>query len=593
MDVISFSEAATANSRIENFIENPDSTSGIVTVPKVIASGETVTIPAGRIAVLPNIQVDGELNIEGEVFVPSGSTLDFSNGIKVNGENIVMSVPTAYHIYNGGVSIDNKATSTELTTTTTKAYTTTDFIFCYSDNKLYDCILNASTGALLTNTTYFTPISWGNITINALVPYANGIDVNGSKVSISYKNETISGLTLTQGKNYLYSKNDGTYGSSVVDKAMVTSFSTVTSGATLKGDEFHLNQNKWQVVTNTPRGDLDNPSLVNVFGDGSCKALYRFEGNANDESSAYNGTATNVTYSTGVIGQCAVFNGSNSYVSTSTVPDIDSTTTGTYSVSMWMTLNSPASTVPIDIRQKFEVLFTASGINFINVPVSGSSGYNTLVSYTSSNKLVNVVIVKPAGSNYLNIYFDGVLQNGTNSTSGSYTHNTSFNIGRETNARYYYSGQIDQVRLFNKALSDVEAKSLYDLYSYSYSQSSPRTYLDCIVYADHNGQVEYVEELPKTTYVTDLKVTDSFDLGQTWQDMTSKRASGVTYTNSTGKPIMIILVLSADYPSVYVNGLQITQVSSGVRNAVFIVPNTQTYKVTFGTGSIVSWSELR
>ena len=74
MDVISFSEAATANGRIESFIENPDSTSGIVTVPKVIASGETVTIPAGRVAVLPNVQVDGVMNIEGEVFVPSGST---------------------------------------------------------------------------------------------------------------------------------------------------------------------------------------------------------------------------------------------------------------------------------------------------------------------------------------------------------------------------------------------------------------------------------------------------------------------------------------------------------------------------------------
>ena len=74
MDIISFNEASTANGRIENFIENPDSMSGIVTIPKVIASGETITIPAGRIAVLPNVQVDGTLNISGEVFIPSGAT---------------------------------------------------------------------------------------------------------------------------------------------------------------------------------------------------------------------------------------------------------------------------------------------------------------------------------------------------------------------------------------------------------------------------------------------------------------------------------------------------------------------------------------
>lgn len=74
MDIISFNEASTANGRIESFIENPDSTSGIVTVPKTIASGETITIPTGRVAVLPNLVVDGTLNIEGEVFIPSGST---------------------------------------------------------------------------------------------------------------------------------------------------------------------------------------------------------------------------------------------------------------------------------------------------------------------------------------------------------------------------------------------------------------------------------------------------------------------------------------------------------------------------------------
>ena len=74
MDVISFSEAATANSRIEIINANPDSSSGIITVPKVIESTETITIPAGRVAILPNVQVDGVINIEGEVFVPSGST---------------------------------------------------------------------------------------------------------------------------------------------------------------------------------------------------------------------------------------------------------------------------------------------------------------------------------------------------------------------------------------------------------------------------------------------------------------------------------------------------------------------------------------
>lgn len=74
MDAISYSYADKQAKRIKKFINEPDSTSGVLTVPKVIASGETITIPSGRVAVLPNVQVDGVLDIQGEVFVPSGAT---------------------------------------------------------------------------------------------------------------------------------------------------------------------------------------------------------------------------------------------------------------------------------------------------------------------------------------------------------------------------------------------------------------------------------------------------------------------------------------------------------------------------------------
>ena len=74
MDAVSYSHSAKQAQRIEKFIKNPDSNSGIVTVPKVIGAGENITIPAGRVAVLPNVQVDGTLNIDGEVFIPSGTT---------------------------------------------------------------------------------------------------------------------------------------------------------------------------------------------------------------------------------------------------------------------------------------------------------------------------------------------------------------------------------------------------------------------------------------------------------------------------------------------------------------------------------------
>ena len=77
MDIISLNEAATANGRIEKFNANPDSNSGVLTQPKVIEAGETVTIKSGRQAILADTVVDGDLVIEagGEVFVPAGAVI--------------------------------------------------------------------------------------------------------------------------------------------------------------------------------------------------------------------------------------------------------------------------------------------------------------------------------------------------------------------------------------------------------------------------------------------------------------------------------------------------------------------------------------
>ena len=75
MDAISYSYADKQAKRIKKFINNPDSNSGILTQPKVIEAGETVTIKSGRQAILADTVVEGELVIEagGEVFVPAGA----------------------------------------------------------------------------------------------------------------------------------------------------------------------------------------------------------------------------------------------------------------------------------------------------------------------------------------------------------------------------------------------------------------------------------------------------------------------------------------------------------------------------------------
>ena len=64
MDAVSYSHADKQKQRIEKFNTNPDSNSGVLTQPKVIEAGETVTIKSGRQAILADTVIDGDLVIE-------------------------------------------------------------------------------------------------------------------------------------------------------------------------------------------------------------------------------------------------------------------------------------------------------------------------------------------------------------------------------------------------------------------------------------------------------------------------------------------------------------------------------------------------
>ena len=74
MDPISYSKAAQQEQRIKRIIAEPDSAAGLVSVPNLVPTGETITIPAGRTVVHPNLQVDGTLDVQGTLFIPSGGT---------------------------------------------------------------------------------------------------------------------------------------------------------------------------------------------------------------------------------------------------------------------------------------------------------------------------------------------------------------------------------------------------------------------------------------------------------------------------------------------------------------------------------------
>ena len=97
-------------------------------------------------------------------------------------------------------------------------------------------------------------------------------------------------------------------------------------------------------------------------------------------------------------------------------------------------------------------------------------------------------------------------------------------------------------------------------------------------------------------------IAQSTDLGvgQTWQNVTGSRASGVTYTNNTGKPIQVVISVfstsSIESNVLNVGGVTLLDGDLGTAGMVsiqsFVVPNGVSYSFTT-TSQIRSWSELR
>jgi hypothetical protein len=108
-------------------------------------------------------------------------------------------------------------------------------------------------------------------------------------------------------------------------------------------------------------------------------------------------------------------------------------------------------------------------------------------------------------------------------------------------------------------------------------------------------------QFPSTTIQTDAAI----GYGQTWQDFTGTRSAGVTYTNTTTKPITVNLSLLSNLAGndafFAVNGVTVANlvVSTGGGNygvsTTVVVPIGATYSLNYTVGSftIRNWAELR
>jgi len=206
-------------------------------------------------------------------------------------------------------------------------------------------------------------------------------------------------------------------------------------------------------------------------------ALYQLDSdggttnNVPDTTTNNNGIASNVTYTTGKYGNAAVFNGSNSKIDTGI-----SSLSSPFSVSMWINEDS------LDSGMFFANWNSTSADMYWQTTSDGRlrisiDGFSEQFFGTAGDVTINTWhhIAVTLGSGVYEVYLDGVSL-GTSTTSvTTFSSGQNFMIGNsaKSSSPYPFDGLIDQVRIFNKAISAQDVGTLYNETSSTASNTNP------------------------------------------------------------------------------------------------------------------------
>ena len=163
--------------------------------------------------------------------------------------------------------------------------------------------------------------------------------------------------------------------------------------------------------------------------------------------------------------EAANFNGSSSKI---VLPSYSTTFRNNFSVSLWFNINiipsgGIVSFITGQLDYYFYCFFRDSDKKIETRCEIGGTGFIVKSNTTFSNNSgwYHVSVTKSSADG-LKLYVNGSLENSDSGATGNLdTSSTASVIGAYGNTEYYFSGKIDQVRIFNDALTAGEAGDLY------------------------------------------------------------------------------------------------------------------------------------
>jgi hypothetical protein len=252
-----------------------------------------------------------------------------------------------------------------------------------------------------------------------------------------------------------------------------------------------------------------------------------------------NGTCTTTAcpnLTTGMRGKAYRFDGSNDYITVTngfanTISGDDS-----HTVSIWFKANS-LSNSPV-------LLSNSIGTYFLEVAPTAIYWYvgGTFRSYPKTYPLDtwnHISIVKTSAGDNGNLYFNGQLLTYTDTIGSTPTSSSDLLMGKYSSGSYFFNGSIDEVMIWNRALSAEEVNATYSagvwkLY-HNFTGLSSGTYTYKAYVVDQAGNLNNTEErtfiintIPTQDYPT---VNTTLGTNKTTENITAFNWSTADYDN--------------------------------------------------------------
>jgi hypothetical protein len=320
-------------------------------------------------------------------------------------------------------------------------------------------------------------------TVSSTNPASDAINVNINSVVTATFDEPMNPDTITNVNTFTVS---GITGTVTYDPATMTATftpssplaysaiytATITTDAQDAADNAMASDYSWNFMTSAD----PTHEAIYAFDEGSGETATDSSGNGND------GTIIEATWTTGKNGGALSFNGINNYVS---IPRLNNEE---FSISAWFykNINDTAArdtifggyrwNSNIQLREGFDIRFNQGAPNtlkFILVTQDGSGN--------RTERIAQLNFVNSVGSWYhvtgtynkstgeQRLYINGQLINTQVHLAGNtivpLTTYSNMRIGQSTAGNNYFNGIIDDVRIYNRALSSKEVLDMFTAFN--------------------------------------------------------------------------------------------------------------------------------